>query len=375
LPAVPINEALPSTGDLQEAYADQAPSDPLCDDPLLAAEFSLDDVELPILYVDVEASADVADGSSLSPLTSIGEAVELASGPSVIAVAIGEYDEALTIANGIHLLGGFDPSAWQRPDAGRTILRGETLAFDGFNGAEELSMLDGFEIHATTTLDNATRLWFRNNVIVPPLSPDPALEPNHTHRAESFSATGSVLRAEFNTLFVDAPETERVVSRGFSIRDSCARLTQNHLYDIKIPFPMSGSNDVVVAFNVVERGRSGVGFTASSGYAVGNYFQAVEPPFTGAAYVVTLNDGSRPTLRYNTFYLASWVNNGINEGSADSDPEELVGNTFQVIDSSTLYYDRDDDPDVDLRRIDDIDEVNALPDIPMVQDNVLLEGP
>jgi hypothetical protein len=93
------------------------------------------------------------DGSALAPLdtidAAIGQAVSV--GPPRVCVSAGTYAEAVTMANGVSVYGGYDPVTWVRDTgANATVLFGQDDLGVLFSSAVTMpTTLDGFAVFAS----------------------------------------------------------------------------------------------------------------------------------------------------------------------------------------------------------------------------------
>ena len=117
---------------------------------------------------------DAYEGTRARPLKTITAAVSAAlSAGSDVYVSAGIYDESVTLANGVSLFGGFDPSSWVRgtfksseTPAYITTIQGGTIAVDG-NGVKN-AIIDGFTVlsaNATTAGQGSYAVRLINSTI------------------------------------------------------------------------------------------------------------------------------------------------------------------------------------------------------------------
>lgn len=87
-----------------------------------------------VVFVSAEAGNDNNDGlTSEEPKKSITEGINLAKKKnlSYVVVATGDYQESITLQEGIHLLGGYDPDTWTPPSESTSTIKSDgTLTTD-----------------------------------------------------------------------------------------------------------------------------------------------------------------------------------------------------------------------------------------------------
>ncbi|MEK6606717.1 MAG: MopE-related protein [Myxococcota bacterium] len=142
------------------------------------------------IHVAANGGGGGASGSSTDPLDNIQDAIDLAESTGTPRVCVAnndpftgcagrqDYDEDITMANGVSVYGGYDNnlfSAWTRPGAGSCVTAILNTEDDGVKFQDSITsttVLDGFTIigeNATTTaavtIDGATGAVLSSNVI------------------------------------------------------------------------------------------------------------------------------------------------------------------------------------------------------------------
>lgn len=119
-------------------------------------------------------------GTQEKPVQTIGKGILNATtigGGHDVYVSIGTYEEKVTLEEGVSVLGGLDPSVWQRlPGAYSVLLNVDPGGVTSVLGTTNDTEMSGFEIHGLdgagagvlsigVTLDSASP-WLRDNVIL-----------------------------------------------------------------------------------------------------------------------------------------------------------------------------------------------------------------
>jgi hypothetical protein len=314
------------------------------------------------LYVDAAApeSLDAADGSAQRPFRFIADALSHAASGTHVLVAPGSYAEDLTIPGGVAVSGR------------EAVVVGTSVTFQASAGPDEISRLEGLEVHASLNLLPGARVVLEDNVLSPALTSLSAVTgvPD-TDNANAVTATGAALRASNNRVFVSAPDPLTVNSQGFRLLDTCAVLTDNTLSGFRTPFVLD-ETDAAVQFNVIDQGMNG--FLIKDGRAVISANYGSFANMHGCNYVAYMQGVTHPEFSHNQFYLQDVGTRGINEASVDGDPEKLVGNAFRLrVYLTPVYFDRQG-PDT-LLEFTSVTAVNVLGDIPEVRGNTLSVDP
>jgi hypothetical protein len=358
------------------AYTGQADlPERLCSDPFLSADFELGDQdELATLYVDASSPDNAPDGSREAPFQTLRDAFDAAEGPATILVAVGSYDDVV-VPPGMRVLGGYDAEDWTLDADPASVSRLGAVGFTGASDPELISELANFRVEGTIAIGAQGRVILRDNVLIPELAPLAVIEPDPDRfSALAVHADSAFLRAQGNQVLLPTEEPELVRSIGFDLQKSCARIVSNDIEAYRTPLSARES-ELVFNFNFVAEGRNGVSLMDTVASLTGNYFHlAMLPP--GRTYAVYLVR-SQPVLRYNEFQLNGLGSAGLNEGTTDSDPLELVGNEFHLqAEAHLLYLDRQEDgPIADAQWVNDIETVNSLPDIPVLSGNIASLNP
>jgi hypothetical protein len=246
------------------------------------------------------------------------------------------------------------------------------MTFSASAGPDEISMLEDFEVYGTLNILPRARVILRDNLLSPTLVPVTDTSIGDTHTGLAVVATDAALRAKNNRIFVRSGDVYVVNSQAFRLTNSCALLTDNHLVEIRTPFSLMGS-DVVMSFNVIDRGRNGFWVNESRAIIAANYARLANA--AGCVYAVYLQGATRPEVSDNQFYLENYGTLGVNEGDVESDPAKLVANAFRLgVPGTVLYMDRFAAGSEGLRHVTDIRELNALGDVPEVSDNTSSVG-
>ena len=379
-PTVPSQP--PTAQELRSRFSSEEPRAALCNEPFLVDERGLEGGVFvahslsarEVLYVDAASDVPVstADGSEQKPFASIAPALLRASSGTSILLAPGFYQENLQIPAGVWVLG--QPQAGVEPAVGRPVVTGTSVQFAASTGPEQISRLENVEVHATVELLPGARVVLENNVLSPTLNELLAMPNNpDTHSAFAVRATGAALLAHSNQLFVTATDPGLVNSQGFRLSQTCALITDNHLVDFRTPFSLTDQSDAAIHFNAIEQGRNGFFIADSQASIVANYASLMN--VAGCVYAVYMSGASRPDISYNLFYLQSSGTRGVDETSVDSDPAKLVGNAFRLRAPGTPIYLNYKGTGVATHYLTQIDEFNALEDIPEIGGNSLSVDP
>lgn len=382
---------------LADQFSGDAPSQPLCGDPLLGSEFVLEDAGLPTMYVDAAAPAAEQDGSLAHPFRMIGSAFvadTLATSTATgglaakrrVLVAGGYYDEDVAIPPGTLLLGGYDPQTWEQGTSesviSGSVYVGTATLPDGIVtaqgtvaigvvgtptlGAAPLSALTRFSVEGGVAVVPEARALLRENVISPVFFTS-IIDAPDALRAIAVLVNTASLRADHNRLILPLEEPAEVISNGFSTWDSCASITQNEIVDYRSPIGFSKGPAVAATFNVLRRVQNGIGTAGNQALIAGNLIDA-HMPSAGCVYAISMAEDAHPDIRNNKIFLSDAGNNGILEEDTTSLPTTLLGNRFySPLSSPSLYVDHRSS--VEPRRFITAAAVNALPGIPAIGDN------
>lgn len=123
------------------------------------------------LFVSANTGSDANAGTEKLPFATIGAAIEAADSGETIYVAGGTYEERISPRSDITLMGGYDPSTWQRDTAQfPTQVEDSVTALDG-HGVSNV-VVDGFRLStvassqfAVVVLDSATDIEIRGSTI------------------------------------------------------------------------------------------------------------------------------------------------------------------------------------------------------------------
>ncbi len=121
---------------------------------------------LDTVFVDGERGLDQQPGTRTAPLRSISAALELPGigGAPAIAIAAGTYTEAVTLANGVSLIGGLDHDTWLPSSGSYSRIECACNAVRA-EGIDRLTTISGLEIIAaapTIAGQSAVALWARD---------------------------------------------------------------------------------------------------------------------------------------------------------------------------------------------------------------------
>lgn len=383
---------------LVSEFPDDAPQQPLCGDPLLGSDFSLDDSGLPTLYVDAATDVAAPDGSLAAPFRTLGDALR-ASGEAAsdsgealapkrrVLVASGDYDEDVAIPPGTLLLGGYDAQRWE-PGADHSVIGGsvylgtatapagivspEGYVLTGTTGtpsspsAAPLTALRHFAVNGGVSVVSGARALLRDNVIAP-LFFGTKGDPPGLRRAMAVLVNVATVRADHNRLIVPAGDPASIVSSGFFTWDSCAWITENEIADYRGPIYFYRGSGAAATFNVIQRGENGIGTSGNQALIAGNSIHTYMP-LSGCMYAITMDADAHPDIRDNTIYLSNVGNRGILEEDGASRPAALLGNRFYSSQASPALY-IDHRGAVDPHLITSVGALNALSAVPAVGGN------
>jgi hypothetical protein len=216
--------------DLQEHTQEANAPETLCDEPLLSVDFELEpESQLRTLYVDASSSTTTATGSMEAPFQTIVDAIAQVEGFGVVLVAGGNYELPLAIPSGVRIIGGHDAEDWSRsPDREVVSVLGDET-FSGSADSDAISLLLGFRVEGSISLGPQARVVLENNLVIPRLIALNPLIYDDDYMTTAVVTDGAFLRAEGNELIVDSREPDRVLSIGFDLSGTCARLVGNHL--------------------------------------------------------------------------------------------------------------------------------------------------
>jgi len=392
-----VPEALAPAALVSE-FPDDAPQQPLCGDPLLGVDFSLDDSGLPTLYVDAASDAAAPDGSLAAPFRTLAEAlvtsgdVASGSGPALaptrrVLVASGDYDEDVAIPAGTLLFGGYDAQRWEQGAdhsvIGGSVYMGTATAPAGIVSAEgyllagtsgdlsspsaaPLTALRHFAVNGGVSVVSGARALLRDNVIAPVFyrTTGDALG---VRRALAVWVNVATVRADHNRLLVPAGDPGSIISNGFFTWDSCAWITENEVTDYRSPIYFYQGLGAAATFNVIRRAENGVGAQGNQALIAGNSIHTYMP-LSGCVYAIHMHADAHPDIRDNTFYLSDVGNRGILEEDGASHPTALLGNRFYSPQSSAVLY-TDHRGAVDPELITSVGALNALSGVPAVGGN------
>ena len=383
---------------LVSEFPNDAPQQPLCGDPLLGLGFSLEESELPTLYVDAATEAVAADGSLAAPFRTLGAAL-LASGGGAagsghalggtrrVLVASGHYDEDVAIPPGTLLFGGYDAEHWAKgaypsviggsvyvgavtAPAGivtpEGLLAPDATATPSSPSAAPLTALVHFEVSGGVAVVPRARALLRDNVISPVFFAATG-DPLGTRRALAVWVNGATVRADGNRLVVPTSDPASIISNGFFTWNSCAWITANEISDYRGPIYFYQGPGVAATFNVIQRAANGVGTNGNRALIAGNSIEAYMP-HAGCVYAITMAADAHPDIRNNRIYLADFGNRGILEMDDASHPTAVLGNRFYSPQwTPVLYIDRRGGVEPEL--ITSVGTLNALSSIPAIGSN------
>jgi hypothetical protein len=382
---------------LATQFLGDAPQQPLCGDPLLGPEFSLDDSGLPTLYVDAATGTLAPDGSPAAPFRKLAEALlvrdEAASvtGRALaptrrVLVASGYYDEDVAVPPGTVLVGGYDAESWE-PGAAPSVISGSVylgtatapagiVSPEGYlihdttaNAAPStapLTALRRFNVNGGVEVVVGSRALLRDNVIAPVFFSTVG-DPPGTRRAMAVRVNVATVRADHNRLVVPADDPASIISNGFFSWESCAWITQNEITDYRGPIYFYRGAGAAATFNVIRRGANGVGANGNQALIAGNSI-STHMPTPGCVYAIHMHEDAHPDIRDNTIYLTDTGNRGILEEDQASRPAALLANRFYAPRSNAALY-IDHRGAVDPQLIASVGALNALPGVPTVGGN------
>lgn len=394
LPATPLPE------ELALEFEDDAPQHPLCGDPLLGADFFLDDAALPTLYVDPARDSLAPDGSQAAPFRTLAAALATgfdaapgtgqAPGPTRrVLVASGSYDEDVAIPPGTLLLGGYDASSWEPGRApsviGGSVYLGTATAPAGIVSPEgyviqdntlsppspnaaPLTALRRFEVGAGVEVMPGTRALLRDNDIAPVLYRTTG-DAAGLLRGLAVWAMGATLRADDNRLILPAEAPTSVSSAGFFTWNSCAWITRNQISDYRSPIYFYRGPGAAATFNVLQRAQNGVGTSGNTALIAANFIHA-QMPFSGCVYALSMHEDAHPDIRDNSIYLVDVGNRGILEEDGASLPSALLRNRFFSSQAYPVLY-VDHRATSDPRLTSSATALNSLPGVPTAGGNTL----
>jgi hypothetical protein len=291
-------------------------------------------------------------------------------------VAVGTYEESLNVPNGVQLVGGYDPSTWQQSLPLGTVLDAPSLNFSlGADAGSAPSVLRGFEVHASVVVQDGAKVVIAYNRLVPKLEEVTWETYGDTHLATALSAKNASLRVQNNEIALSADDPTHVIGRGIIAESICARIVDNELSDFRIPISIHDSDEVTISFNRVTRGKNGFWLDSSDAALVGNVAQLTAPN-SGCVYGLYLQGDAKPIVRGNDFSLETSNNRWVSEASVEADPIELQDNTLYLGSSGTVLY-IDEATAAEARSdgwLSNIDDVNALSDVPRLAGNVVVNG-
>lgn len=136
----------PSSGDTKNATLSIANDDP-DENPI---DVSLVGIGVPsVLYVDVNSLNDPGSGTPEDPYRRIQDGIDAAIGGAEVHVAEGEYNESITMKDGVNLYGGYDSNDWfapRDPNANETIIDANGLNDSVVHIIDADVTIDGFTI-------------------------------------------------------------------------------------------------------------------------------------------------------------------------------------------------------------------------------------
>lgn len=381
---------------LADQFAGDAPQQPLCGDPLLGADFVLEDSALPTTYVDAATRAAIPDGSASAPFRTIRQAFVAASNAAPVValglaptrrvlVASGQYNEDVAVPAGAVLLGGYDAQTWQlgvgESVIGGSVYLGTSTLPDGIVSAQgtfyvssssapppvstaPLTALKRFSVESGLEVVSGARALLRENVIAPLFftsASDGAL------RAIAVWVNEASVRADHNRVILPLEKPLEVISGGISTHRSCALITQNEITDYRSPIGLDRNPAAAATFNVLRRVENGIWTGGNQALIAGNLIDT-HMPFSGCVYAIIMSEDAHPDIRNNKIFLNDVGNNGMLEEHTSSLPTALLGNRFYSPRSSPALYIDHRGP-TELRHFVTAASVNALPGIPTIGDN------
>lgn len=350
-----------------------------CDDTLFTSDLDhVPGAEAPVLYVsaDVAAAAPddaapIADGSREAPFATIGGALESAVAGTTVVVAAGTYDEGMRIPAGVLVVGGFDPTTWERTADKSVLTNGvyfqstpaSSVATEHADSAAFASLSD-FDVRRGVFVEPGSRVVLRDNVI----AVDALTQPSRS----GVEAVDAVLRAEDNTLvYAVDPAPDHAFDTGFKQTGGCSLMARNQVRGFRTSFRVKDAVGTAIVHNVVEGSYNGLWLENSDPVVAANAFYCIPPP-QGCVYAMYMRLDSNPKVRNNHFFLSSLNTRGINEECVACDPEELWGNAFHTRSpGSVLYIDRNaaELETTSLDSLTDVESVNGMSDIAVIGDN------
>lgn len=366
-------------------------------------------IEGTVLYVSVKRYAEggavvpVSDwgiGTRDRPFRRLQDALDLAATyKHSVAVVVTDdlYEEDLRVPPGVFLLGSFSAFDWVRHSVAYTTgiaNQNDAMIFEAATEQKPLTFVNGFGIKGmvsngpskgTVNLLPGAQVVLSHNKLI------------SSHGVSSGKATGGILGAEdaglqfYHNILIKEPFLVKATS-GVFVKRSCTTLVKNHFIGF-LNATYSERTTGEYLGNVIEGGWNGLRSRGENLYLEGNTIGLKKlEPFAGflfAIYMETLETNvefpaadNHPVILDNYFLLEGYGSHGINEGYDNSDPQILSGNHFVLFNADSpdfyywkfiLYFDKDSPhpPELNSKRIYDIDEVNAMADIPENGDNTL----
>ncbi len=126
------------------------------------------------LYVSTTTGNNAGAGTQDRPLLTVASAIAIADSGQTIRVAGGMYDERLVLKSHLQIVGGYDPSTWQR-DTARfpTVIGDSTVAVKGIGVTDVV--LDGLHLtnlrssyFGVVVLDSSDHIQIRGSTITAP---------------------------------------------------------------------------------------------------------------------------------------------------------------------------------------------------------------